>query len=82
MTTPQTVTSVQVRAELEDLLMRDLHGPWDGPEEELPPGTRPAERYMLGRLVPRERPADAPARRKTPTWIRNSSTAKFPRRRR
>ena len=48
-------TSYQVRAELEDLLERDLLGPMDGPEEELPPGTSPAAPYLLGRLVPRER---------------------------
>ena len=47
MTTPET-TSFQVRAELEDLLERDLLGPWDGSQEELPPGTSPAERYMSG----------------------------------
>jgi hypothetical protein len=46
-------TSFEVRAELEDRLERDLLGPWDGPTEELPPGTSPAERYLLGRLVPR-----------------------------
>lgn len=46
-------SSVEVRAELEDLLQRDLLGPWDGPDEELAPGTSPAERYLLGRLVPR-----------------------------
>ncbi len=46
-------TSADVRAELEDLLVRDLLGPWDGPEEELPPGVPAAERYLLGRLVPR-----------------------------
>ncbi|MGH3279080.1 MAG: DISARM system helicase DrmA, partial [Trebonia sp.] len=57
MTTPDA-TSFQVRAELEDLLERDLLGPWDGPEEELPPGTSPAERYMLGRLVPRQAPEE------------------------
>ena len=51
-------TSFQVRGELEKLLERDLLGPWDGPEEELPPGTSPAERYLLGRLVPRDAPAD------------------------
>lgn len=45
--------STQVRAELESLLERDLLGPWDGPEEELPAGTLPAERYLLGRLVPK-----------------------------
>ena len=57
MTTPQA-TSFEVRAELESRLERDLLGPWDGPEEELPPGTSPAERYLVGRLVPRERPED------------------------
>ena len=61
-TTPDA-TSFQVRAELEDLLERDLLGPWDGPEEELPPGTSPAERYMLGRLVPRQQPERACRRR-------------------
>jgi hypothetical protein len=53
---PRPATSFEVRAELEDLLERDLLGPWDGPEEELPPGTSPAERYLLGRLVPRPSP--------------------------
>ena len=57
MTTPDA-TSFQVRAELEDLLERDLLGPWDGPQEELPPATSPAERYMLGRLVPRQQPEE------------------------
>lgn len=46
------LTSVEVRDQLESLLERDLLGPWDGPEEELAPGTSPAERYLLGRLVP------------------------------
>jgi hypothetical protein len=57
---PRPATSFQVRAELEERLERDLLGPWDGPEEELPPGTSPAERYLLGRLVPRL-PPDEPA---------------------
>ena len=48
-----SATSTQVRDELESLLVRDLLGPWDGPEEELPPGVPPSERYLLGRLVPR-----------------------------
>ena len=49
MTTPE-VPSFQVRAELEDLLERDLLGPWDGPEEELPPKTSPASsRFPLSR---------------------------------
>jgi hypothetical protein len=51
-------TSFEVRTELEGLLERDLLGPWDGPEEELPPSSSPAERYLLGRLVPRDAPAD------------------------
>ena len=46
------MTSYEVRAQLEQRLERDLLGPWDGPHEELPPGTAPAERYLLGRLVP------------------------------
>lgn len=51
------VSGFDVRAELEALLERDLLGPWDGPTEELPYGTTPGERYLLGKLVPR-RPAD------------------------
>lgn len=47
-----TSTGFEVRAELEDLIERDLLGPWDGPAEELPPGTTPGERYLLGKLVP------------------------------
>ncbi|MDA8045302.1 MAG: DISARM system helicase DrmA [Actinomycetota bacterium] len=61
MTDPAGVGSYRVRAELEDFLERDLLGPWDGPEEELPPGTPPAERYILGRLVPCRPAADRPA---------------------
>ncbi len=53
--------SYEVRAELEDLLERDLLGPRDGPEEELPPGVPPAERYLVGRLVPRINPSDPPS---------------------
>jgi hypothetical protein len=53
-------TAYDVRAEFEDLLERDLLGPADGPNEELPPGTSPGERYLLGRLVPRRPPAQEP----------------------
>ena len=53
-----SASSFQVRAELESLLERDLLGPWDGPDEELPPGSSPSERYLLGRLVPRDAPVD------------------------
>lgn len=55
-----TVSSFEVRAELESLLERDLLGPRDGPDEELPPGVPPAERYLLGRLVPHEGPQARP----------------------
>src|SRR5450759_3198902 len=51
-------TSFDVRAELEALLERDLLGPRDGPDEELPPGVPPAERSLVGRLVPLTRPTD------------------------
>lgn len=53
-------SSYEVREELERLIERDLLGPWDGPYEELPPGVPPAERYLVGRLVPRTRPSDPP----------------------
>jgi len=46
------ISSYEVRAQLESLVERDLLGPWDGPDEELAPGEVPAERYLLGRLVP------------------------------
>jgi len=51
-------SSWDVRRKLESLVERDLLGPWDGPEEELPAGTAPGERYLLGKLVPA--PSDAP----------------------
>ena len=55
-----STTSYDVRAQLEDMLERDLLGPWDGPAEELPPGTTPGERYLLGKLVPRRTTGDEP----------------------
>jgi hypothetical protein len=54
------VSGYDVRAELESLLERDLLGPWDGAAEELPPGTTPGERYLLGKLVPRRDETDEP----------------------
>jgi len=60
MTEPSAATSYDVRAALEELLERDLLGPRDGDREELPPNTPPAERYLVGRLVPRTRPSDPP----------------------
>ncbi len=53
MTVAPVVTGYEARSALEDMLERDLLGPWDGPTEELPAGTTPGERYLLGKLVPR-----------------------------
>ncbi len=53
MTVADEVTGYEARAALEDMLERDMLGPWDGPTEELPAGTTPGERYLLGKLVPR-----------------------------
>ena len=55
------VTGYDARAELEDLMARDLLGPWDGPNEELPSGTTPGERYLLGKLVPRRADWEEPS---------------------
>ncbi|RZU75502.1 helicase-like protein [Micromonospora kangleipakensis] len=57
---PQTfpeATSYQVRDELEELIGRDLLGPWDGEHEEFRPGAMgPRERYLVGMLGPKQRP--------------------------
>ncbi|MFI7207747.1 DISARM system helicase DrmA [Micromonospora aurantiaca (nom. illeg.)] len=57
---PQTfpeASSYQVRDELEDLIGRDLLGPWDGENEEFRPGAMgPRERYLVGMLGPKQRP--------------------------
>lgn len=55
----QPWSSAQVRAELERFLVRDLLGPWAGEEEELPAGTKPSERYILGVLSPPRTPLPA-----------------------
>jgi hypothetical protein len=50
-------TSYQVRDELEELIGRDLLGPWDGEHEEFRPGAMgPRERYLVGMLGPKQRP--------------------------
>ena len=57
---PQTftaATSYQVRDELEELIGRDLLGPWDGEDEQFRPGAMgPRERYLVGMLGPKQRP--------------------------
>jgi hypothetical protein len=40
-----------IRDELQDLVVRDLLGPAGGPEEELPPGDNPRDRYLVGMLA-------------------------------
>ena len=55
----QLWSSREVRAELERFLVRDLLGPWAGDSEELPAGTVPSERYILGVLSPARVSLDA-----------------------
>jgi hypothetical protein len=66
---PQTfepATSAQVRDQLQDLVARDLLGPWDGPAEQFAPRSAgPRDRYLVGMLGPRhtateENPSDLP----------------------
>jgi hypothetical protein len=53
-------SSYQVRDELEELIRRDLLGPWDGDREEFRPGAMgPRERYLVGMLGPKQRPRSA-----------------------
>jgi hypothetical protein len=47
-------TSYEVREELTRILGRDLLGPWGGVDEELPPGSKPRERYLVGVLGPKD----------------------------
>ncbi|MEQ4303884.1 DISARM system helicase DrmA [Plantactinospora sp. B6F1] len=56
----EAATSHQVRDELQELIRRDLLGPWGGELEELPPGTMgPRERYLIGMIGPKQRPRTA-----------------------
>jgi len=49
--------SFQVRDELEELVRRDLLGPWDGPLEVFKPRAMgPRERYLVGMLGPKHGP--------------------------
>ena len=50
-----TPTPSQIRAELEDLVLKDLLGPAGDPEEELGPlEDRVRERYLVGMLAPKK----------------------------
>ena len=44
-----------IRAELEQLVLGDLHGPAGGPEEELDEGSV-SDRYLTGMLAPKRKP--------------------------
>ena len=47
-------TSYQVRDELQELIRRDLLGPWDGEREVFPPAVMgPRERYLVGMIGPK-----------------------------
>lgn len=47
-------TSYEVRDKLGALIERDLLGPWDGPNEQLPPRSQgPRDRYVVGMLGPK-----------------------------
>nr|WP_206072189.1 DISARM system helicase DrmA [Antrihabitans stalactiti] len=49
--------SFEVRSELQELIARDLLGPWDGGTERFPPRSAgPRERYLVGMLGPRHQP--------------------------
>ncbi|PRW65232.1 DISARM system helicase DrmA [Actinopolyspora mortivallis] len=48
-------TGARVRDGLQELIVRDLLGPWDGETEQLPDGSRgPRERYLVGMLGPKQ----------------------------
>src|SRR5690348_16238098 len=49
--------SFEVRDELQEFVVRDLLGPWDGPEEHFAPRARgPRDRYLVGMLGPKRSP--------------------------
>jgi len=48
------VSAPEIRAELERLVLGDLHGPGDGENEVLPLDPSPRDRYLLGALSTRE----------------------------
>ncbi|WP_182882078.1 DISARM system helicase DrmA [Microbispora sp. H10949] len=50
-------SSYEVRDEFQELVCRDLLGPWDGDLEEFPPRAMgPRERYLVGMLGPKHSP--------------------------
>jgi hypothetical protein len=56
----EPASSYQVRDELQELIGRDLLGPWDGETEQFRSGAMgPRERYLVGMLGPRQQDAQA-----------------------
>src|SRR5690606_35364499 len=56
-------TASQVRDDLQELVRRDLLGPWDGDAEECPPRAMgPRERYLIGMIGPKQRTRTTRAR--------------------
>lgn len=53
---------LEIRAEFEDLVIRDLHGPAGGENERLPGRERVADRYLVGVLAPKGTVAHDPER--------------------
>lgn len=50
-----------IRAELEELIVRDLCGPAEGPDEVLPGRRRVRDRYLVGMLAPQGTVGETPA---------------------
>lgn len=50
--------SIEVREQLEEIIERDLLGPWGGPAEELPSNQGPRSRYLIGMIAPVDVRAD------------------------
>ena len=76
-------TSFQVRDALQELVERDLLGPWDGPEERFAPGAMgPGERYLVGMLGPKHAPtsirADADEVPDTESGVQGGGEAELP----
>jgi hypothetical protein len=54
----KTLDAAALRTRLNDLVARDLLGPANGPEEEVPDPSRVSDRYVVGMLAPQTRTSD------------------------
>ena len=55
---PSGLDSASLRARIHELVARDLLGPANGPEEEVPDPSRVSDRYVVGMLAPLKRASD------------------------